>query len=101
MTTPTTPNPHKLEVVDPVCKMTIEPSEAAGKFDYHNHAYYFCSKSCLERFRADPESFLRPDANQANDGQHNAEVEYTCRCIQRSGRGLVRARFGCMRIDHP
>jgi P-type Cu+ transporter len=55
-TTPAQP----LEVVDPVCGMTIAPADAVGTHDYRGTTYYFCAPSCLERFKADPEGFLTP-----------------------------------------
>jgi YHS domain-containing protein len=45
--------------IDPVCGMTVKPETAAGSYDYNGTRYYFCGKSCLERFKANPESFLR------------------------------------------
>jgi len=47
-----------LEVVDPVCGMTITPEDAAGQLEYGGRTYYFCAESCLERFRATPDAFL-------------------------------------------
>src|SRR5574342_595149 len=47
------------EVIDPVCGMMIDPRTAAGTWDYKEQRYYFCNPHCLERFKADPESFLR------------------------------------------
>src|SRR4051812_16143000 len=44
--------------IDPVCGMSVEPASAAGSFDYQGRTYYFCARSCLERFRADPEAYL-------------------------------------------
>src|SRR5262245_5045596 len=51
--------PASEEVVDPVCGMTIEPADAAGHADYKGHRYYFCAESCLEKFTADPERFVK------------------------------------------
>ena len=48
-------------VVDPVCDMTIDPADAVGRSDFKGHTYYFCSDSCLERFRANPAPFLEAD----------------------------------------
>ncbi|MGH9313388.1 MAG: heavy metal translocating P-type ATPase [Vicinamibacterales bacterium] len=48
------------EVLDPVCGMTIAPEDAAGSHVYRGQTYYFCSFSCLERFKADPERYLSP-----------------------------------------
>lgn len=40
--------------------MTVDPSKAAGSYEYKCEQYYFCSKSCLEKFSAAPESYLTP-----------------------------------------
>ena len=72
--------------LDPVCGMTVAKETAAGSFDYRGKTYFFCSTHCLERFRKDPESFLRtrqemspPIAigprKQTTSGR---SVEYTC-----------------------
>ena len=44
-------------VHDPVCGMDIDPNTAAGSEEYAGKTYYFCSTSCLERFRADPQKY--------------------------------------------
>ena len=44
--------------IDPICGMTVDPATAAGQYGYKGKIYYFCSASCLERFRADPEKAL-------------------------------------------
>ena len=49
-------------VVDPVCKMKIQPMKAAGKFEYQGKIYYFCNLNCREKFAADPEKYLNSDA---------------------------------------
>jgi P-type Cu+ transporter len=45
---------------DVVCGMQVDPARAAGTSNYAGQAYYFCGRGCLERFRADPDAFLRP-----------------------------------------
>ncbi len=82
-------------MLDPVCGMTVDPARAAGSYDYKGETYYFCGRSCLERFRQDPEAFLarREGARaQASSHAHHAPaapvvekktdaeegVEYTC-----------------------
>ena len=65
------------EVIDPVCGMSILPSDAVGHVDHRGHTYYFCNESCLERFSADPEAFLSPaPATSAPAGADTRE--YTC-----------------------
>lgn len=46
--------------IDPVCGMTVDPSAAAGSFDYQGKTYYFCAASCLAKFRQNPSSYLLP-----------------------------------------
>ena len=54
--------------------MEVTPGAAAGSFDYRGQTYYFCAKSCLAKFQADPERYLAPrPPTEAKPG-----VEYTC-----------------------
>lgn len=48
--------------IDPICGMTVSPNTAAGSFEYNGQTYYFCSKHCLAKFQAEPESFLNKPA---------------------------------------
>src|SRR6266536_2631539 len=48
--------------IDPVCGMKVLTQEAAGSFECDGKTYYFCSTSCLNKFKADPESFLKHTA---------------------------------------
>ena len=75
------------EVIDPVCGMTISPAGAVGHVDHQGQTYYFCSKRCLERFRATPEAFLGGGREEADTEVSGApdlaivpsmRVEYTC-----------------------
>ena len=50
----------ELEVVDPVCGMTISPADSVGEVEHAGHTYYFCNESCLERFKENPEAFVDP-----------------------------------------
>jgi len=44
---------------DPVCGMTVDPARAAAKADHAGQSYYFCCAKCAEKFRIDPEKYLR------------------------------------------
>lgn len=51
-------------VHDPVCKMHIAPASAAGTVEYKGQTVYFCSTSCLRKFKAAPETYamhIEPD----------------------------------------
>jgi Cu+-exporting ATPase len=45
-------------VVDPVCGMMVDPDRAAGRVDHKGKTYHFCSKGCVAKFTADPETYL-------------------------------------------
>jgi Cu+-exporting ATPase len=57
---------EELKVKDPVCGMQFAPEKAAGTLQYQGRMYYFCNKSCLEKFGSDPAKYLAPDS-QAKD----------------------------------
>ena len=53
-------NPHNqtvTDVIDPVCGMSISPEDAVGHIERNGTTYYFCNRSCMERFQADPERY--------------------------------------------
>jgi Cu+-exporting ATPase len=68
--------PAGATAVDPVCGMTVDPARAAGQFDYRGTTYYFCNPSCLQRFKANPESFLEPAATPVPAAP--AGTQYIC-----------------------
>jgi Cu+-exporting ATPase len=47
---------------DPICGMTVDPKNAAGKHEYDGQTYYFCSQHCMTQFKKDPERFVKPAA---------------------------------------
>lgn len=51
-------------MIDPVCGMTVEPEGAAAAWEHDAVTYLFCSVACMERFRADPSSFILLDDDQ-------------------------------------
>ena len=44
---------------DPVCGMMVAPERAAGSVEHHGQTYYFCNRSCLERFSNTPDAFVQ------------------------------------------
>ena len=52
-------------------------ADAVGHAEYKGQTYYFCAESCLERFQADPETFLTPAEKPAPTAA-DLEAEYTC-----------------------
>jgi YHS domain-containing protein len=46
-------------VTDPVCKMQIDESKAAGKSEYKGQTYYFCALSCKVKFDQNPQQYAK------------------------------------------
>jgi P-type Cu+ transporter len=69
-------NGEGFKVKDPICGMQFLPEQAAGKTDHEGQTYYFCNKSCLEKFRGDPSKYLHPEMPCAI--QENDTEIYTC-----------------------
>lgn len=44
--------------IDPVCRMAVDPSQAAGRLQYNGREHLFCSLACAGRFAADPDRYL-------------------------------------------
>jgi Cu+-exporting ATPase len=63
-------------VLDPICGMTISPDDAVGHIDYKGETYYFCSESCLERFRENPDAVL--DGRPASPSAAVPAATYVC-----------------------
>jgi Cu+-exporting ATPase len=66
--------------IDPICGMTVDPNAGKPSFDYNGRTYYFCCSHCLEKFRADPERFLKKEtpAEQIKSSELPADTQYTC-----------------------
>jgi Cu+-exporting ATPase len=45
---------------DPVCGMSVDPATARHASHLAGAIYYFCGKSCEEKFKADPDKYRRP-----------------------------------------
>jgi len=43
---------------DPVCKMSVEPAQAAAQWTYRGERYYFCAVGCKQTFDREPEKYL-------------------------------------------
>ena len=73
--------PQPQLVTDPVCGMHIDPTTAAGHWDYGGTRYYFCNPGCLAKFKLDPEKYLQPEAGSSQLAAGNRKLEsgeYTC-----------------------
>lgn len=71
------PSPDKVK--DPVCGMMVSPATAKHRLDHGGETYFFCNPRCLEKFRADPEHYVRPAVEPAAPPPPGAtEALYTC-----------------------
>jgi len=58
--------------IDPVCGMTIDPAHAAASHVHAGVTYFFCAHSCLERFKADPDKYVAPQAEHSRSPSRTA-----------------------------
>jgi P-type Cu+ transporter len=74
--------------IDPVCGMTVDKTAPAGVVEFAGQTHFFCSKHCVEKFRADPKRYLFPTAQpltqigiqreQLGPQIYSGAREYTC-----------------------
>jgi Cu+-exporting ATPase len=50
---------ESLMAIDPVCKMPVDESKAAGTSQYQGQTYYFCAVACKRKFDEKPESYVK------------------------------------------
>jgi len=63
---------------DPVCGMSVRPESAAGSVEHTGTTYWFCSPSCVQKFKADPGSYSGQGDAVPNPPASAAAAEYTC-----------------------
>jgi hypothetical protein len=61
MTLAANPSPGQPTVVDPVCRMPLDPDHAAAHRDHHGVTYSFCSPGCASAFDTDPDHHSNPE----------------------------------------
>ena len=52
--------------IDPVCDMEVEAEQGYGKM-HQGELYRFCSRSCLDKFDADPERYLNKERGEEHE----------------------------------
>jgi heavy metal translocating P-type ATPase len=65
-----------LMVRDPVCGMSVNPSEAEHKATFGGKTYFFCSKGCQSKFMANAESYVK--AADVKPAEAPAGTIWTC-----------------------
>lgn len=63
---------------EPVCGMDIDEQDAARTLEHAGQRYFFCSHSCIDKFRVDPERYLNPGVGRWASPANEEEVECTC-----------------------
>ena len=51
-------NPVLAEHEDPVCGMSVDADRTRHTAEFSEHTYYFCCRSCREKFVKEPETFV-------------------------------------------
>jgi P-type Cu+ transporter len=54
-----------MNVIDPVCKMTIDDKEAASTSEYKGATYYFCALQCKESFDKNPDAYMQKGSSRS------------------------------------
>jgi Cu+-exporting ATPase len=67
-----------VEIIDPVCKMTIKEEDAAGTSTHGEFTYYFCSEACKDKFDKDPDSFFGEETPSAKTEISKKGEIFTC-----------------------
>src|SRR6266540_729846 len=63
---------------DPICGMTVDPASAAGSAAHAGRTYYFCSRHCLEAFRANPDRYIGQQPVAELPPPAGPATKYTC-----------------------
>ncbi len=72
-------------VTDPVCGMQVDPRVAKYSADHNGKKFFFCSRSCHDKFVADPSAHLQVATAPRKDGRSSISqtstgsgATYTC-----------------------
>ena len=56
---------------DPVCNMDVVENEAAATSEYKGKIYYFCAKSCKEKFDKNPDKYITKEKEKEDQVHYN------------------------------
>ncbi len=72
-------NVDESEVRDPVCGMRVDSQSATHHCIVHDQSFWFCCRACLEKFKIDPEKYLRGELDDMASSQDLPPgTEFTC-----------------------
>jgi Cu+-exporting ATPase len=60
--------------VDPVCGMTVDRAQAAGRAEHGGQTYLFCSGHCLSQFKPDPARYAGTPARASEAAPAAAQI---------------------------
>ncbi len=73
------------KVVCPVTKKEIKDIGTAPKMEYKDKTYYFCCAGCVDKFKADPEKYIKAEQGENQEHmshsmhmEHKAAVNKIC-----------------------
>ncbi len=75
-------------VTDPVCGMKVDPKTAEKKglvAKYRGRKYYFCMKADLEKFKKNPEKYLKNQKGMQHGGIHERMMQNYAEVIKLEG----------------
>ncbi len=69
--------PQQLDIFrDPVCGMTVDPTESDHVVEHQGKAFYFCCAGCAKKFETDPDIYLA--GGPKADTRLDPDAIYTC-----------------------
>ncbi len=77
---------------DPVCGMAVDPERAPAKTSHADATYFFCCKSCADKFQAAPEKYL----SASSPSTHTLPAQMPSQFVQLGGAKIsssIRPRF--------
>ncbi len=57
-----------MEVLDPVCGMRCDASEAVATAEHGGTTYYFCGEGCKQTFEKEPERYIAGSGESEKTG---------------------------------
>lgn len=79
-------------VIDPVCGMLIETSEAAASYELNGQTYYFCAAEERDVFAADPSKYL--DREVRREAARDEDVPLERHEPRFTTKGMPAPKFG-------
>jgi Cu+-exporting ATPase len=64
-------------ITDPVCGMKVA-ADPQKEIAHEGRIYHFCGTQCMDRFRANPQTYLSPVAHQPASAAASGDTIYTC-----------------------